>query len=209
MSTEALNPWTRLAELRDLSPSIAGRFEDLLDVINQTVTKADRVPGLFLDENDDLEARWLLRREGEERASVVVSATYGETTSIYVYDRSTRSIVHDGESDLAGSDLAGAVAEFVLLAEEMVRDTNGDEVEEVDEMFASAGWIHAPSKEWTTVRDEARRQFDIGPWEWPGRVRGVIMDLCSWPYRDKLGFISAVSLFACLAFTVYVVRTVS
>lgn len=87
--------WNRVADLEELAGLEPGAWEQFARaVVDCAVT--GRWPGLYLGEDDHLEARWIIN-------SVVVSATFINPTrvDIYVYDRSSGVLVRDDTRGLA------------------------------------------------------------------------------------------------------------
>jgi hypothetical protein len=111
------NPDRRLAELRELSQSVGARLANSRPAIQRAVLATGRAPGLFLDEDDDLEARWLIRRGDEDRPSIVVSATFGSEITVYVYDRTAGEVTQDATIDLDGITPGDQIAAIIGLAE--------------------------------------------------------------------------------------------
>lgn len=72
----------RLAELRGITGVQA--------VIERASSVSGRVPGLFLDEDDRIEARWVIPVGAA--SSRVVNVTFGNGIDVYVYDRSASKI---------------------------------------------------------------------------------------------------------------------
>jgi hypothetical protein len=93
-------PDQRLAELFELSDSslVGARIDRARPAVQRAALATGRAPGLFLDEEDQIEARWIIRSEPDGPAKIV-NVTFGQETNIYVFDRSTRSITSDAVLD--------------------------------------------------------------------------------------------------------------
>lgn len=90
----AFNPDRRLTELREVLEDPT-RFDTRLGrartALEHVVMNTGRSPGLFLSEDDELEARWILTA-GPDTPARVISTTFGDAIETYVFDRATREV---------------------------------------------------------------------------------------------------------------------
>jgi hypothetical protein len=117
------NPEQRFAELSELSeaPLIEARIDLAQAVISRAVLATGRAPGLFLDEDDQIEARWLIHRTPESPATVV-NVSFGATIDVYVFDREAGEVTLERELDLEDVAPGDLIAEVI---EAMAGDADG------------------------------------------------------------------------------------
>lgn len=109
------NPDTRLGELAGLTDSedFKARSEVARIAIERAALRTGRAPGLFLDEDDQLEARWLIKTE-PDAPEHVVNVTFGRRTEVYVFDRSVGVVTEEQSFDFdtpAPGDLIADIIE--------------------------------------------------------------------------------------------------
>lgn len=92
----SFNPDRRFAELAALvtSPVVHARIDRARPAIERAVLATGRAPGLFLDESDHLEARWLVRLAPDAPVRVV-NVSFGTDIDAYVFDRSVGEVIRE------------------------------------------------------------------------------------------------------------------
>lgn len=111
------NPDRRLAELAEQpgSPLIPARIVRARPVIERAVLATGRAPGLFLDEDDRPEARWLIHQTDDDPGHVV-SVSFGEEVEVYVFDRAGGDVVQEasyGAEVIAVGDLIADIIDAI------------------------------------------------------------------------------------------------
>lgn len=87
--------------------------EACVEEICGAVEHSDKVPGVYLDEDDLIEARWGLWGKGAMHI-LILNVTFGDEIELYVYDRAISDIIATAKRPYSpenpGSWLGGVVA---------------------------------------------------------------------------------------------------
>jgi hypothetical protein len=108
------NPDRRFAELVEhaTSPLVQARIDRARSAIERAVLATGRAPGLYVDEEDRLEARWLVRRT-PDAPTRVVNVSFGADIDAYVFDRAVgeviREVTFDADSITPGDQIADLI----------------------------------------------------------------------------------------------------
>lgn len=117
------DPDRRTAELAEVAEAASFPSQMALarPVIERAVMATGRAPGLFIDEDDNPEVRWILPPDGGSSAKVV-NVSFGSTIDVYVFDRLADEIIHESSIPLTTVAPGDLIADVITAA----MDGDGD-----------------------------------------------------------------------------------